>query len=77
LVDPITVVGSDDAAGGDELSQDFSHVAGAHAYGLAQLALRERGFGLGEDLFDALPGGRLDQLRRGRLRVHDLQRERR
>jgi hypothetical protein len=36
------------------LSQDFSDVAGADARGVAQLALRERAFSFGEDLFDAL-----------------------
>src|SRR5215469_11257038 len=69
VVDAIPIRGSSDAAGSNELSQDFSDVAGADARGVAQLALRERGFSLGENLFDALPGGRLGRLGFGRLPI--------
>ena len=74
-VDAIPIRGSSDAAGSNELSQEFSDVAGADARGVAQLALRERGFSFGENLFDALPGGWLGRLGFGRLLIHELESE--
>jgi hypothetical protein len=74
-VDAIPIKGSSDAAGSNELSQDFSDVTGADARGVAQLALRERGFSFGENLLDALPGGRLGRLGFGRLLIHELESE--
>ena len=74
-VDAIPIRGSSDAAGSNELSQEFSDVAGADARGVAQLALRERGFSFGENLFDALPGGRLARLGFCWLLVYDLEGE--
>ena len=46
-VDAIPIRGPSDAAGSNELSQDFSDVAGADARGVAQLALREWCFSFG------------------------------
>jgi hypothetical protein len=75
VVDAIPIRGSSDAAGSNELSQDFSDVAGADARGVAQLALRERGFRFGENLLDALPGGRLGRLGFSGLLIHELESE--
>ena len=74
-VEAIPIRGSSDAAGSNELSQDFSDVAGADARGVAQLALRERCFSFGENLFDALPSGRLGRLGFRRLLIHELESE--
>jgi hypothetical protein len=74
-VGAIPIRGSSDAAGSNELSQDFSDVAGADARRVAQLPLRERGFSFGENLFYALPGGRLGRLGFSRLLIHELESE--
>src|SRR5215831_1272504 len=42
----------------DELRKCLTDIAGAHAHGIANLLLRERRRGVGEDLFDALQARR-------------------
>ena len=56
------------------LSQGFSDEAG-RMRGVAQRALRQRGFSLGENLFEALPGGRLGRLGFGRLLIDEFENE--
>ena len=50
-------------------------MAGAHVPGVAQLALREGCFCLGENLFEGSPGGRLGVMGFSGLLVYDLERE--
>ena len=75
-VDAIAVRRSSDAAGRDELCQNLSDVAGAHARGVAQSALRQRCFRLSENLFDALPSRWLGGLGLCGLLVYQLESKR-
>jgi len=77
-VESVALGGSADAAGREELGENVADVAGAHAGDIAQLALGEGRFAVGQDLLDTLQGGGLD--RSGRLSwvaVDDSERERR
>ena len=57
------------------MTQELGDVASAHTRGIAQLALREGCFCLSENLFEALPGGRLGVLGFSGLLVYQLERE--
>ena len=77
-VELVAIGGSADTAGREELGENVGDVAGAHAGDIAQLALGEGRFAVGQDLLDTLQGGGLD--RSGRLSwvaVDDGERERR